>query len=263
MHWVPNLKHKLIQADILDTPEEFLKKTLMSSLMLSFGVSILFIGGLLTSFNQPFVIALMLFPIIFVLLFGYLVKIPDVKIRKKESGISKEIVFASHFLIIEIESGVPVYNAFINVARVYPVIGSYFRAIIDKVNMGTSMEDAINEATELVPSGDLRKMLWQILNSIKTGADVTAALSQVLSQIIDDQKIAVEEYGRKLNPLAMFYMLIAIILPSLGTTMLIIFSSFIGFQLSLAVLLSIAGLLAFMQFMFYALIKSSRPPVDF
>jgi archaeal flagellar protein FlaJ len=259
----PDLKYKLLQADIPDSPEEFIKKTIMSSLMLSFGVAILFIGGLLKSFGYNISIALLLFPLVFMILFYYLVKIPDVKIRKKENGIAREIVFGTRFLIIEIESGVPIYNSFVNVAKVYPVIGSYFGAIIDRINMGTSMEEAMNEATELVPSGDLRKILWQILNSIKTGADVTGALSAVLDQIVDDQKIAVEEYGRKLNPLAMFYMLIAVILPSLGTTMLIIFASFMGFPLGLPVLMTLAGFLAFVQFMFYALIKSSRPAVDF
>jgi len=226
----------------------------------------LFIGGILKSFQDIYNtspwIAVLLSPFFFLIMFNYMLKVPDVKIRKKETGISREIVFATRFVIIEIESGVPIYNAFNNVAKVYPVIGSYFSKVIDQINMGTSMEDAINETIELVPSSDLRKILWQILNSIKTGADVTGALNAVLDQIIGDQKIAVEEYGRKLNPLAMFYMLIAVIMPSLGSTMLIIFSSFIGFQLDMTWLLTLVGLLAFMQFMFYALIKSSRPAVD-
>lgn len=261
-HFIPDLKHRLLQADMIDTPQEFIKKTIMSSLMLSFGIFILFVGGILKSFGQNVMIAVYLFPLGFVLLFTYLIKIPNVKISQKESGISREIVFATRFLMIEIESGVPIYNAFINVSNVYPVIGSYFKAIIDQVDMGTGMEDAINETLELVPSPNLRKILWQILNSIKTGADVTNALNAVLEQIINEQKIDVEEYGRKLNPLAMFYMLMAVILPSLGSTMIIIFASFIGFSLSLTVLLTIAGLLAFMQFMFYGIIKSARPPVE-
>jgi hypothetical protein len=58
-------------------------------------------------------------------------------------------------------------------------------------------------------------------------------------------------------------MLMAVIAPSLGSTMLIIFSSFIGLRFNLSILLTIAGLLGFMQFMFYGIIKSSRPPVDF
>jgi len=262
MRWVPNLKHKLLQADVVDTPEEFIRKTILSSLIISAGLFMFIAGGLREFVDNSIVVGLMAFPIIFFLMFNYMLKVPDVKISKKESGISREIVFATRFLMIEINSGVPIYNAFVNVSNVYPVIGSYFRSIIDQINMGTGMEDAINETLELVPSSNLRKILWQILNSIKTGADVSNALNSVLEQIINDQKIEVEEYGRKLNPLAMFYMLMAVILPSLGSTMMIIFSSFIGLEMDLAFLLTIAGLLGFMQFMFYGMIKSSRPAVE-
>ncbi|MBN2457551.1 type II secretion system F family protein [Candidatus Woesearchaeota archaeon] len=258
----PELKTKLVQADMPYDPETFVKRTFMSSFMLSFGFSVLFIGGMLSSMGKSIGIAFLLFPVCLAVFFNYFIKAPDVKIKKSEKAINKEIVFASRFMIIEIESGVPIYNCFINLSKVYPAVGKYLGGVVDRVNMGTSIEDAINEAIELVPSGDLRKVLWQILNAIKTGADVTDSLSAVLEQIIKEQKIEVEEYGRKLNPLAMFYMLIAVIIPSLGTTMLIIFSSFIGFRLSLPVLLTIAGLVGFMQFMFYAMIKSSRPAVE-
>ena len=71
------------------------------------------------------------------------------------------------------------------------------------------------------------------------------------------------EYAKKLNPLAMFYMLIAIIMPSLGVTMLTIISIFVGLKLNLLMLLLIACVNAFIQFMFVAMITSSRPPVEF
>jgi pilus assembly protein TadC len=258
----PGLKLKLIQAGNPDQPEEFIRKTAFISFILSFGVIVLFFGGMLRSFNVPFYYVVLFFPVGYFLAFIYMMRIPDMRIRAHEKEISREIVFATRFIIIEVESGVPIYNSFINVSRVYPSVGRYYGAIVEKVNLGTSMDEAINEATEIVPSNDLRRILWQVLNSIKTGADVTRALDSVLQQIITEQKIDVEEYGRKLNPLAMFYMLLAVIIPSLGTTMLIIFSSFIGFKLSLPVLLTIAGLLGFMQFMFFAIIRSSRPAVE-
>lgn len=258
----PDLKHNLLQANMPYEPEEFVKRTFMASFMLSFGVCILFIGGMLSSLGKQITPAIILFPVCLFIFFNYFIKAPSVKISKFEKEINKEIVFAGRFFIIEIESGVPIFNAFINISRVYPAVGQYLGGIVDRINMGTSMEDAINEAIETVPSANLRKILWQILNSIKTGADVTESLSGVIEQIIKEQNIAVEEYGRKLNPLAMFYMLIAVIVPSLGTTMLIIFSSFMGFKLTLPVLLTITGLIGFMQFMFYAMIKSSRPAVE-
>ncbi len=235
----------------------------MTSIMLSFGICILFIGSILHAFNQSFLISVFLFPLGILLLFNYLIKEPDVRIRNIAKDINKEVVFATRFMIIELESGVPIYNVFVNITNIYPHIGAAFRMVVDKVDMGTMIEDAISETASVVPSSNLQRILWQMLNSIKTGAPITEALKSVVDQIVGEQKIEVEQYGRKLNPLAMFYMMIAVIVPSLGITMLIIFSSFIGFKLSLAVFLTLAGLLVFIQYMFFGMIKSSRPSVEF
>ena len=166
-------------------------------------------------------------------------------------------------MIIELESGVPLYNAMINISKNYEVVGKYFKEMIDKVDLGTSMEDALNEAVEFVPSNDFRKILWQIINSIRTGSNVAKSLYSVMEQITKDQINEVNKYGKKLNPLAMFYLITAVILPSLGMTMLIILSSFIQFELSLTVLLALAGFLGFVQFMFISVVKFSRPSVEF
>jgi len=91
---------------------------------------------------------------------------------------------------------------------------------------------------------------------------VSKALNTIISQIVRERQIMVKEYGRKLNPLSMFYMMIAVIVPSLGVAMLVIFSSFIGFKLDLAVLMIIVGLVGFIQFMFLAIMRSSRPPIE-
>ncbi len=258
----PELKSDLRQAEISSTPEEFVKRSFISALMISFVLCVLFAGGFLNAMGGPVYMAIVAFPIALFLSFYYFLNTPVILKVKREKEINKEIVFATRFLIIETESGVPLYNCFINISKTYPVIGKYFRAIIESVNMGTSLEDAINEIIEVCPSKNLQKVFWQILNTINTGADVTKPLNSVMEQIIKEQKIEVEEYGRKLNPMAMFYMMVAVIAPSLGTTMLIIFSTFTGFEIGLVVLLTIASMVGFMQFMFFAMIKSSRPAVE-
>jgi flagellar protein FlaJ len=204
----------------------------------------------------------LLFPLIFFFSFFYFLRYVDVKIERIKKNINQEIIFAGRFLIIELESGVPIYNAFVNLGRSYEVIGSYFNEVVEKVNLGTTMEEALNEIIALSPSAELRKLLWQLLNSMRTGADVADSLNAVIEQIVRQQQIAVKDYGRKLNPLAMFYMMMAVIVPSLGTTVLIVIATFIGFTLPLSFLIILACLVGFMQFMFYAIIKSARPPME-
>jgi pilus assembly protein TadC len=253
---IPDLELKLRQARMPETEEEYIKRIFFTSFYLSLGL--LFVGFF---FVQSIVVFLAL-PIVFPFIFIYFLNYVDFKIQKVTNGINQEIVFAGRFLIIELESGVPMYKTFKNLAKNYDIIGRYFAEIIEKVDLGTTMEDAINEAIILTPSPNFRKMLWQILNSMKTGSDVTNSLNVVIEQIVREQQIDVKEYGRKLNPLAMFYMMIAIIIPSLGTTMLVVLATFIGFQLSLTILFIITGMIAFVQFMFLSMIKSMRPPMD-
>ena len=258
----PNLKAKLKKSGMKDEPEEFVKKTFLTAFYMATGI-IVFLFLILAKYNVLKGILFILPPILFIFIFLYMLKLPDTLIGKKEKEISKEIVFAGRYLIIELESGVPLYNAMINISKNYEVIGRYFKEIVDKVDLGTSMEEALNEAVEFIPSSDFRRLLWQILNSLRTGSNIAQSLNGVVDQVVREQAIQVNEYGRKLNPLAMFYMIIAVILPSIGVTMLIILSSFIEFELSLTLLMVIAFFLGFVQFMFLSIVKFSRPAIEF
>lgn len=258
---LPNLKISLKKANIPDKAEDFVKKTVLTSFYMTTGVFVcLFL--VLSKYNSMNNILLIFAPIMFIFLFFYMLQVPNVKINKKQKEINRELVFAGRHLIIELKSGIPLYDAIINISKNYEIIGKYFKEIIDKINLGTSMEDALNETIELTPSNDFRRLLWQILNSLRTGSDISESLNAVIEQIVKEQIIEVNKYGRKLNPLAMFYMIISVILPSLGITMLIILSSFIEFELSMTILIVIAFLLGFVQFMFLSIIKFSRPAID-
>jgi flagellar protein FlaJ len=252
----PGLKTKLLQAGIQDDVEEYVKKTVFNSLLLALGLSIVLFLFLFSFW--VFVVCIFFIPLFYFYFIGYV----DVKISQIKKDIDREIIYAGRFLIIEIESGVPLYDAIYNVERNYKVIGAYFGDIVNKVYLGTSLEDAINDTMITTPSNNLRKILWQILNSIKTGGDIGKSLNNVIDQIIKEQKISVQEYGKKLNPLAMFYMMIAIIVPSLGVTMIVVLATFMGLQIGLPILLIIAGLLGFVQFMFLSIIRSSRPSIS-
>jgi len=244
-----------------ESPIEFVRKTCFTSLYMTTGMSI-FLLAVLSKIKFFIVIIAVIYPILLLGMFLYFVKLPDVKIIKKRKTIDREVVYAGRFLIVEMESGMMLYQAMSNVAKSYKEIGKEFQNILNSIEMGTSMEDALNETIEYTPSPDFRRILWQIMNSLKTGSDVSNSLKAVIDQITKEQIIEINNYAKKLNPLAMFYMIIAVILPSLGITMLIVLSSFISFELTLGTLIGIAVLMGILQLMFYTIIKSSRPAVS-
>ena len=252
---------KLKQAGMKETPEAFVKKTFFTSFYMTTGLTI-FLIAIFSKIKFLAVLVAVLFPLLFVGMFLYFVKLPDVKIVRKRKSIDKEVVYAGRFLIVEMDSGVLLYNAMANVAKSYKEIGKTFSNILHSIDMGTTIEDALNEAIEFTPSPDFRRMMWQIINALRTGSDISESLKSVVEQITREQIIEIKTYAKKLNPLAMFYMIIAVILPSLGITMLIVLSSFLSIQLSLTVLVAIAVLLGLLQLIFFVVIKSSRPAVS-
>jgi flagellar protein FlaJ len=257
----PALNIKLRQSGMKETPGEFVKKTFFTSFYMTTGL-VLFLAAIFSKIKFLVVILSIVFPILFMLMFLYFVKLPDVRIIKKRKEIDREVVFAGRFLIVEMESGVLLYNAMANVAKSYKEIGKVFKDILNSIDMGTGIEDALNEAIEFTPSPDFRRVLWQIVNALRTGSDISESLKSVVEQITREQIIEINTYAKKLNPLAMFYMIIAVILPSLGVTMMIVLSSFISIQLSLPVLVGVAVLLGILQLIFFVIIKSSRPAVS-
>ena len=96
---------------------------------------------------------------------------------------------------------------------------------------------------------------------MKTGGDVARALEGITEQISKEQLIRIKEYGKKLNPLVLFYLLIAVIMPSLGIAILSLMSTFTGLTLSLANLIAISFVIGLLQFVFLSLITSLRKGV--
>lgn len=256
---IPNLEFKLRQADIAIVPEKFLKKVFTNTIVFSVFASgyVFFLGR--EKLSPLIILALM--PIFLVIFFLYFLRLPDVRIAKKKKAIDREIVFAIRFLIIELQSGISIYKAFLNITKNYKNIGFYTRVILDKISLGTSIEEAIKDTIDTIPSNSLQRVFYQILNSMETGSDMGGSIRSTLDQIIQEQYIQVKEYGRKLNPVAMFYMLVAIVFPSLGMTLLVVISLFLGFTLTLTMLLIFAFAMAFVQMLFLSVIKSQRPAV--
>lgn len=256
----PGLKIELIQANIKQEPDEFVRKSFFTALMAT-SVLIIISFLVLLKLEKNILFVLLNIPVFFIL-FLFFVKSPRVKAKKEINEIDKEIVYAGRFLLIELSSGIPLYNTMLNVSNVYPKIGKHFRQVTDRLDVGKPMEIAISEVIEITPSANFRKVLWQISNSLRTGSDVSVALRSILDQISREQLLEVKAYGKKLNPMIMFYLMLAVIAPSLGVAMLSLLSSFIGLGLDFNALLGIGVGVAILQLMFMAVIKSSRPGVE-
>lgn len=258
--YFPNLQEQLIIARMKKTAEKYIAESLFNSIILTFTGAILMFM-FFSAFNISFLFILIFIPLIFLISLFFFINIPVVYISKREKEINKHVLFAGRYLLVKIQSGEPLFSSLIGVARSYGAAGQVFNEIVQDIHFGAKIEDAVDKALKYNPCENLKKILWEISNSIKTGSDMTKSLAAILDGINEQYYTEIEKYGRKINSITLFYMVLAIIVPSLGMTMVAIISSFIGISIPMNVLYFIIFMIAFLQFMFISLYRSIRPAV--
>jgi pilus assembly protein TadC len=251
-------------AHIKDKPERFVQKTLQTSVFFALGLAfVLFV--FLDQGDLPGLLAVPAFPVIAFLLFMLFVNAPKTKIQKRARALDREVLFAGRFLLVKIHSGRPLLNALIDGTNSYGVAADFFKEIVDDINLGTPIEDALENAQRYSPSEKFRKIMFQINNAIKIGVDVSGPLEETLDEISQQQLIEIQKYGKKLNSLSMFYMLLAIVMPSLGMAILIVIGSLLGIftqETYMYIFIAVFMLLFIMQIVFIIIFKSSRLSVN-
>ena len=199
---------------------------------------------------------------LFILLFEYSLLTIKAKIRKREREVNKEVLFVGRYLLVKLYSGRPLLNALIETAESRGIASKYIKEIVDDIGTGSTIEEALNNAMIYSPSDKLRRILFHVNNALQLGIDVTKPLESVLEEITREEELEIKKYGKKLNTMVIFYMLGAVILPSLGVAMFIVISSFINLSIGLGDLLTIAVFLVIIQFVFITLFRAIRPMVN-
>lgn len=257
----PLLKKELRMAGVNVEPEVFVKKALKKSIFMGF---IVFAGlFFLLSKENPDILR----PLAGGLIAGYLSFVMafrklQVSIDKKGKQIDRDVLFAGRFLLVKLNSGKPLINSLEEASHGFGDATKYFQGIMRDIQLGTSLESALDRATEYCPSNSLKKILFQISNALKIGVDVTDFLQSVLDEISDEQFNQIVRYGKKLSSLTMFYMLGAIIVPSLGMTLFVVVAGMININLDVIAFMIIIFALAILQFIFITLFRAARPNLD-
>lgn len=190
------------------------------------------------------------------------VNYPRIFSNNKAKNIEKNLISVLQDMIVQLNSGVPIFKILVNISESnYGEASKEFKKIVKEINSGTPQIDAIEKYGKLNSSKYFQRVLWQLSNGMRAGSDIAIIIEEGIRGLNNEQAIQIQSYGSSLNPLIMFYMLIAVILPSLGITFLIIVSSLLNIQERVIqmIFLSIFGFVIFMQIMFLGIIKSRRP----
>lgn len=255
------LKRDLKMARINKRPVEVVASALKNGVFTAIALTILLFFYF--DKNQG---PLELLPILFIVLFYLAYKFNLLKIKssiiKKRRQIDKDVLFAGRFLLVKLNSGQPLINAMADASKSYGIASQYFKEIVHDIELGQPLEKALSNESQNNPSKRFRKILFQISNALKIGIDVTHFLEATLNDIADEQLIEINRYGKKLNSVTLFYMLFAVVLPSLGLTIFILVASLSSISVDFSFFMIMLFFLTLIQVMFIIVYKSIRPNIN-
>ncbi len=194
------------------------------------------------------------------LVFIQIIFYPRIQIKKKVREVEKNLVFALRTLTIQIRSGVSLFDALSLVSYgTYGGLSHELKRALDEINAGIPEEEALQRAAIRTPSIFFRRSLWQVVNGLKAGADITLVLTELVHTMTKEQVIQIKRYGADLRLMSLIYMMLGVIIPALGLTFLVILSTFPDSPISELMLWGFLGFIVISQFMFVGFMKSKRP----
>ncbi len=185
---------------------------------------------------------------------------PKIKVKKKVRGLERNLIFALRTLLIEIKSGVGLFDS-INMVAIgdYGEVSKEFKKAVDEIGTGTREEKALEELAANNPSLFFRRAIWQMVNGLKAGADISDVMTSLVDTLAKEQRNQIREYGSALKILSLVYMMLGVIVPALGLTFLIVLSSFPQIEITEIVFWGLLGFVLVGQFMYLGLLKAKRP----
>lgn len=187
---------------------------------------------------------------------------PSIYVMRREKNIEKNLIPALQDILVQLYSGVPLFSVMVNISAAdYGELSIEFKKAVRRISAGSPEQEVLEDLSKRNPSTFFKRTLWQISNGMNAGSDMSIVIEDSIKSLVEEQMIQIQNYGNKLNPLVVFYMLIAVIIPALSITFLTIISSMINLSKVTTIVLFIGLFIfvIFMQIMFLGLIKSRRP----
>jgi flagellar protein FlaJ len=260
---MPGLKYDIENAHIDLETEQYIVGSFFSALIIGvaaavFLIFIVYIRKIQFPASVVFpIVGLLLSTIIFFFLNLYYPKISSKTVAAK---IDRGLIFASRDMLIQISSGIPLYQTIQNIAEGdYDQVSVEFKKVASKTRAGKSLIEALEEMAIQNRSKYLKKMSWQLITAIRSGANLTVTLKGIIKMLVDDQLKQIKAYNAELNFIVLIYLLASAVLPTVGSTVLVIFSVFGVLGITPEIYLTLIALSVLAQLIIIGYVYVRRP----
>ncbi len=259
----PSVRYDLRNIGLDFPPENYCTIAFLSASIWAV-VLTLFIGLIVsrTTLAPPIQLLAIFWAFFISLLFFLLLHLAYPKIIAKNiaAKIDRELIFAMRDMLIQISSGIPVYNAVENVANSnYEFTSREFAEVSNKVKTGSSLLEAIEGMAVRTQSEYLKKTSWQMATAIRAGAQMDSTLKSIVKLLVDYQFSLSKSFTAELNFIILIYMMAAAVLPTMGVSILVIFSLVARMPISPDVFIGLVAVSFLIQASIIIYVKLKRP----
>lgn len=218
----PELKLKLKKANSKQTPFQYVYQSIVMGFFSTFAAAFF----LYIFFKSNLMLLLLLMaiglPFVFIIMYKFFFNVVDVYIRKYGRDLEGDLLFVSEFLLVSLESGLPLGNAIQRLSRLNRPGGIFFRRIYTDFKTGKDLQSALDQASNYAPTDTIRILLKRLKESLEIGSNLDQVLENFIEESSQKKIVEIQGFSKKLNPIVMMYLLIGIVLPSLGVTFFIL-----------------------------------------
>ena len=259
VHKHPELRIKLKRASSKQTPFQYVYMAIVMTVLSIVGLGIIFIfifSDNILVLGGVILLLVLVIPVVYKFWFN----IVDVQIRKKGREIDGDLLFISEYFLVSLESGLPLGNAIERISKLDRPGGVFFKKVFTEFQTGKDLEEALDEGEKFCPNESLKVLLKRLKDSLVIGIDLGKILENFIDESSEKKIIEVRGYAKKLNPIVTIYLLLGIVIPSLGVTFFILGSAFLSLTPDLlrVILFGIFLVMFLFQYIAYTGFKFSR-----
>ena len=161
------------------------------------------------------------------IMFGYYLVYPRILINKIGRKVDEELIFVLKDMIVQLNSGIPIYNVLYNIGESeYKYINTYFKDVIKKTTQGHDIKVALSELATKTKSHYLKKVLWGLIIGLTSGSNIVVMIEKIHNLLVTKRIERINRYNGELQIISLLYLLFGAVLPSLGITLMLLFSIF-------------------------------------
>ena len=175
-----NLSKYFKNIDLDLNGEEYLAICFRNS-AIAFVISLIISGLILFLFKIKifYLLAIVIGILFAIFIFSVQVNYPKVYNTRKQKNIEKNLIPALEDMLVQLNSGIPLFNILVNVSSSgYDELSEEFKKAAKKINVGVPQVEVLEELGEKNSSIFFRRTLWQLSNGMRSGSDISIIMKE-------------------------------------------------------------------------------------